>query len=62
MPILPYQWNCQREQALNFAKQSDCSNKTYTIFSKQECDTYLNNPSKYYANNSIERWFLYFYI
>jgi hypothetical protein len=55
MPILPYQWNCQREQAMEFAKQSDCANKTYTIFSKEECDTYLNNPSKYYSNNAIER-------
>jgi hypothetical protein len=55
MPILPYQWNCQREQALNFAKQSDCSNKLYNIFSKEECETYLNNPSKYYTNNAIER-------
>ena len=55
MPILPYQWNCQREQAMEFAKQSDCANKTYSIFSKEECDTYLNNPSKYYSNNAIER-------
>ena len=55
LPILPFQWNCQREQALNFAKQSDCANKTYTIFSKEECDTYQNNPSKYYSNNAIER-------
>jgi hypothetical protein len=55
MPILPYQWNCQREQATEVAKQSDCVNKTYNIFTKEECDTYLNNPSKYYTNNAIER-------
>jgi hypothetical protein len=55
LPILPFQWQCQREQALDFAKQSDCANKSYTIFTKEECDAYLDNPAKYYSNNAIER-------
>jgi hypothetical protein len=54
-PTLPYEWDCQREQALSDAKDIDCVNKFYNIFSKEECKLFNDKPSKYYTNNAIER-------
>ena len=31
-PVLPYSWDCQRELAVDTAKQNDCINKSYNIF------------------------------
>ena len=28
-PVLPYSWDCQRELAVDTAKQNDCINKSY---------------------------------
>jgi len=55
LPVLPYQWDCQREQAFDNAKQNDCLNKTYTIFTEDECNLFKDMPARYYTNNAIER-------
>jgi hypothetical protein len=55
LPVLPYQWDCQREQAFDAAKQNDCLNKTYTIFTEDECNLFKDMPARYYTNNAIER-------
>ena len=55
LPVLPYQWDCQREIAFDTAKQTDCSNKTYKIFTEDECNLFKDMPARYYTNNAIER-------
>jgi hypothetical protein len=54
-PVLPYGWDCQRELAVDTAKQNDCINKTYNIFTEEECNLFKDMPSRYYTNNAIER-------
>jgi hypothetical protein len=54
-PILPYQWKCQREQAISNAKEIDCINGFYNNFTKEECDLFQKQPDRYYVNNGIER-------
>ncbi len=52
---LPYEWDCQRETASYNAKEIDCVNKTYNIFTEDECKLFNEMPPKYYTNNQIER-------
>lgn len=52
---LPYDWDCQRETASYNAKEIDCVNKTYNIFTEDECKLFNEMPPKYYTNNQIER-------
>lgn len=54
-PILPYQWKCQRAQAISNAKEIDCINEFYNNFTKEECDLFKKQPDRYYVNNAIER-------
>ncbi len=54
-PILPYQWKCQREQAISEAKEIDCINGFYNNFTKEECDLFQKQPDRYYVNNATER-------
>jgi hypothetical protein len=37
LPVLPYKWDCNRDLAFDTAKQNDCINKTYNIFTEDEC-------------------------
>jgi hypothetical protein len=55
LPILPYKWNCNRDLAFDTAKQNDCINKTYNIFTEAECNLFKDMPNKYYTNNAVER-------
>ena len=54
-PTLPYEWHCQREQAFENAKEVDCVNQYYNIFTEEECKLFNDKPVKYYTNNAIER-------
>ncbi len=54
-PVLPNSWDCQRELAVDTAKQNDCINKSYNIFTEDECKLFKDMPSRYYTNNAIER-------
>jgi len=55
LPVLPYKWDCNRDLAFDTAKQNDCINETYNIFTKEECNLFKDMPSKYYTNNAVER-------
>ena len=55
LPVLPYAWECQRELAVDTAKQNDCINKSYKIFTEEECNLFKDTPSRYYTNNAVER-------
>ena len=55
LPILPDSWMCQRELAVDTAKQNDCINKSYKIFTEEECNLFKDMPSRYYTNNAVER-------
>ena len=55
LPVLPYKWDCNRDLAFDTAKQNDCINKTYNIFTEDECKLFDNDPNKYYTNNAVER-------
>ena len=55
LPVLPYQWQCNRDLAVDTAKQMDCVNKSYKIFTEDECNLFKDMPAKYYTNNAVER-------
>jgi hypothetical protein len=55
LPVLPYQWQCNRDLAFDTAKQLDCVNKSYKIFTEDECNLFKDMPAKYYTNNAVER-------
>jgi len=54
-PVLPYEWECEREIANDTSLQVNCVNKNYKYFTPEECKLFANKPHQFYVNNAINR-------